>query len=769
MEKPKKDSNNGQKTGKPHQSNLQRQIPENPNDEVESFKLGRYIGSTEACWRLLNFDIHQHFPPVEALGVHLPGQQILYFDPTREIDNPDKDTTLTAFFELCKQDIFAKDLLYVDVPKHYLWKGNKWVKRKNNEHAIGRVFTVPPSEQELHCLRLLLFTVKGPDSFESLRTFEGVLCLTFKEAARKHGLLEDDQQYIKAMEEAKFSDTAFKMRQLFVTIITSCDISDPKRLWENFNDDLSDDLIKDENGNEIKPEHRHNEALIILEDMFLDVSGKNLKHYGLPSPIPSIYLPRIPAVILRETSYNKPELKTFVEDNLRKLTGEQKLAYDTVQSKVDKGEGGFIFMDAPGGTGKTFTSTVMLANNRSNDKIALAVASTGIAASLLPGGTTAHRLFKLPLDLDKDEYPSCNIELGTPIARLLELCCLIVWDECTMTHKKALESVNRLLQDVRKNKRLFGGVVMLLTGDFRQTLPVVPGGTRADEINASLKSSVLWPYVQKLHLTINMRAHCTGDEDAARFSKILEDIGNGVLGQNTNGVVSPPPSLCVKNLSELLEAIFPNIEENYSNSDWLSERAILAPRNLEVNNLNYKLLAKVPEEERIYKSFDKVMKDNDATKYPIEFLNSLDPPGVPSHTLKLKKNVPVMLLRNLNPPMLCNGTRLQISKMHDNILEAKIISGEYKGEKVIIPRIPICPKGYPFEFKRIQFPVKVCFAMTINKSQGNTLKKVGLALDNACFSHGQFYVGCSRVGREINLKIMAPDNKTVNVVYQEIL
>ena len=304
---------------------------------------------------------------------------------------------------------------------------------------------------------------------------------------------------------------------------------------------------------------------------------------------------------------------------------------------------------------------------------------------------------------------------------------------------------------------------------FRQTLPVVPGGTRADEINASLKSSVLWPYVQKLYLTINMRAYCTGDEDAGRFSKILEDIGNGVVGQNTNGVLSPPPSVCVKNLSELIEAIFPNIEENYTNSNWLSERAILAPRNLEVNNLNYKLLAKVPEEERIYKSFDKVMKDNDATKYPIEFLNSLDPPGVPSHTLKLKKNVPVILLRNLNPPMLCNGTRLQISKMHDNILEAEIISGEYKGEKVIIPRIPICPKGYPFEFKRIQFPVKVCFAMTINKSQGNTLKKVGLALDNACFSHGQFYVGCSRVGREINLKIMAPDNKTVNVVYQEIL
>ena len=89
--------------------------------------------------------------------------------------------------------------------------------------------TIPPSEQELHCLRLLLFTVKGPDSFESLRTFEGVLCLTFKEAARKHGLLEDDQQYIKAMEEAAFSESACKMRELFVIIVTSCEVADLKK------------------------------------------------------------------------------------------------------------------------------------------------------------------------------------------------------------------------------------------------------------------------------------------------------------------------------------------------------------------------------------------------------------------------------------------------------------------------------------------------------------------------------------------------------------
>ena len=103
------------------------------------------------------------------------------------------------------------------------------------------------------------------------------------------------------------------------------------------------------------------------------------------------------------------------------------------------------------------------------------------------------------------------------------------------------------------------------------------------------------------------------------------------------------------------------------------------------------------------------------------------------------------------------------------MLDAKIISGDHKGEEVFIPRIPLCPTGFGFDFKRIQFPVKACFAMSINKSQGQTLKSVGLYLESECFSHGQFYVACSRCGSEKNLKIYAPQNKTRNIVYKEAL
>ena len=154
-----------------------------------------------------------------------------------------------------------------------------------------------------------------------------------------------------------------------------------------------------------------NEALILIEDMLLSVSGKGLKEFGLPIPTQRPYLPRIPMQIQQETSYDKVQLAEFLEENKNKLTDEQSEVCETVKSQMD--EGGIIFLDAPGGTGKTFTSKFILAETRLDDKIALAVASTGIASSLLPGGTTAHRTFKIPLDLDSSDKPPSGISKGT--------------------------------------------------------------------------------------------------------------------------------------------------------------------------------------------------------------------------------------------------------------------------------------------------------------------------------------------------------------------
>ena len=144
-------------------------------------------------------------------------------------------------------------------------------------------------------------------------------------------------------------------------------------------------------------------------------------------------------------------------------------------------------------------------------------------------------------------------------------------------------------------------------------------------------------------------------------------------------------------------------------------------------------------------------------------------PCFPPHNLQLKVDLVLIILRNLNQPKRCNGTRLVIIKLMKNMIYATIIKGKFKDEEVLILRISIIPTDMPFEFKRIQFPIRLAFTMTTNKSQGQSLSVCGLNLENACFSHGQLYVACSRVGKPSALFVLAHDNKTKNVVYHKVL
>ena len=162
----------------------------------------------------------------------------------------------------------------------------------------------------------------------------------------------------------------------------------------------------------------------------------------------------------------------FYRHNESLLNTEQYQIYNQVLDSIENGTGQVFFLDAPGGTGKTFLLKLLLARVRKNGGIALAVASSGIAATLLDGGKTAHSAFKLPLNLMRVETPLCNISKQSNMAQVLKETKLIVWDECTMVGHSAfsqsftesfyasfmgkggVEALSKTLRDIRENSSL---------------------------------------------------------------------------------------------------------------------------------------------------------------------------------------------------------------------------------------------------------------------------------------------------------------------------
>ena len=741
-------------------------------DEIKRYQMARYISSNEAIWRILDFQIHQRYPAIIQLVIHLENGQRIYFTESnvRERINIPPKTMLTSFFDLCGIDNFAKTLLYQDIPQYYTWQvGNRiWKRRLQGDRisegifkssTIGRIYTVHPKNLECFYLRLLLTTVKGPVSFEDIRTVNGVICNTYKKACAMLDLLEDDEHWDNTLKEASISRSPRKIRELFAMMICHCEITDIPSLWLNNRECMSEDILLEYRRHNTEEVIEYNEEIFLgslarVQGIVKRMGGDSLQKYGFVNI-------EMVSSIPNEHNYDR-----ILQIDENKLNYEQRLVYNNILQSVINEEGKLFFLDAPAGTGKTFLINLLLAKNKMSGTEQLAVASSGIAATLLLNGRTAHSTFKIPIKINENSI--CSITRNSKEAEQFRNCKFIVWDECTMAHKYALEAVDRMLRDIVNYRKPMGGITLLLSGDFRQILPVVRRGTKADHINACLKTSILWKYIDKLTLKKNMRVYLSKNRDTGSFEQNLLDIGNGVLKTYENMDIIPC-GIIVKNHNELISKIYEHLLEKYSDEDWLCERCILAPKNNNVCNINKRLLNLFPGDPKLYMSIDRVVKEDEVVDYPIEFLNSINLPGLPDHMIELKVGVPIILLRNLDPPRLCNGSRLLVTNLKNHIIEARILTGEYKGEQVMIPKIPLIPSDYPFNFKRLQFPIRLCFSMTINKSQGQSFKVVGLDLETECFSHGQLYVGCSRARDENQLYILANNGMTRNVVYKEVL
>jgi PIF1-like helicase len=390
---------------------------------------------------------------------------------------------------------------------------------------------------------------------------------------------------------------------------------------------------------------------------------------------------------------------------------------------------------------------------------------------LLIGGRTAHSTFKIPLKLWDGQ--DCKIPKQGLLAELLRKVDLIIWDELPMQDKLCAEAVDRSMRDIRNDQRPFGGCPVVFGGDFQQILPVVVKGSRQQIVGQCIQRSQLWEHVHVLKLKLNMRLN----QDEAHFAEWLLDVGHG-RNSDASGMVKLPDSMrCGNSLENLIQAIYGDLNEinlQQPNDQFFAERTILCGRNEAVDALNVKILNKLAGEEKVFVSSDSREREGGADgdmEYPVEFLNSINLSGMPLSKLRLKLGVPIMILRNLDQKNgLCNGTRAILTHIGRRLLQVRILGGDHAGKSAFIPRIAIrSDEDLPFVLRRVQFPIRLSFSMTINKSQGQSVRYVGLQLQDPVFTHGQLYVALSRCTSQHRIKALLSDDrmhdfKTPNIV-----
>ncbi|KAI0071093.1 hypothetical protein K474DRAFT_1607508 [Panus rudis PR-1116 ss-1] len=228
--------------------------------------------------------------------------------------------------------------------------------------------------------------------------------------------------------------TGQQLRQLFAIILEHGEPTQPECLWFEFREHLCDDLNRRSEITHLRnptQEDIYDFGLFLLERILFR-HGKSLANYpSMPHPQKDWELAHDNPYIVEQLQYN-PDLEAqYAEQKIRQLNSNQKYAFDKIYSSTENREGKLFFLHGPGGTGKTFVYKTLCHAVRAKGWIALCVASSGIAALLLPGGRTAHSTFQIPVDhLSHDSW--CNIDKRSDHAEMLSLVHVIIWDEITM-------------------------------------------------------------------------------------------------------------------------------------------------------------------------------------------------------------------------------------------------------------------------------------------------------------------------------------------------
>ncbi|XP_024523662.1 uncharacterized protein LOC9648472 [Selaginella moellendorffii] len=386
-----------------------------------------------------------------------------------------------------------------------------WTPRQRAFKVVGRMYTVSPHDSERFYLRMILLYKKGATSFSDLKVLNGVAYDTYRSTAQEMGLLQDDCEWEKCLEESLTFQMPAKVRYLFSVMCLFCELIDPKKLWDKFKEGMCEDLVRNHNNYEAAMQHGLNEMSILLQE-----HGKKLSDYELPDPefigvnettTETRCVPCTPdEAELLKTRLNKEQLHIF--NNV----------LNAIQNKKETSR--LFFVDGVGGTGKSYLFNTLIKYVTAYGMKVLAVTWTGIASTLLVGGRTAHSTFKLPVPIT--ETCTSDLRENSAPAEVIRRADLLIWDEISMVPVHAFKAVERVLRDIKNCDTEFGGITLVTGGDFRQTLPVLKRARRTQIIQNSMKSSPIWWKLVKFSLHTNMRVNSEEKE----WSRWLVKLGN---------------------------------------------------------------------------------------------------------------------------------------------------------------------------------------------------------------------------------------------------
>jgi hypothetical protein len=704
-------------------------------DEIESYITGRLLSASEAVWRILSLKMHKEHPAVIRLDVHLPDHQNVIFDPTSDVrdifEAAERSTsTLLEWFALNIRDPSARRLLYSEIPEFYVWHQGTWMPRElQGCIAVGRMFNVSIYNYELFALRALLKCQRGCQNFSDVLMVDGFIHSTFRAACSAFGMCHDDSEFIACFSEFVETTVASleSMRHQFAMMLCSIKTINARAIFEHFVADLCGDESRSDALRSIELKmQRIGRSLLDKDFQFEDVPVSDCFH--------------------DEELLNLSELPP--------LTVEQSHALDEIMSlTVNDSTNKVVAVVAPAGTGKTLfvQHAVRVLRNRGHSS--LCVAASCLAATLLPQGRTAHAALKIPINADDHSF--CNWDYEN--RRRLASYDVIFWDEVSMVNQCTAETVDRSLKRLLENDAMFGGKVMVFLGDFRQLPPVIRGG-RGEKM--SVMNAKWFQQARRFRFTKNFRSV------DVEYSTLLEQIGDGVLQS-----VDIPASCVAATLDDAITRVY---GDNITSA--INATCMLLAFTLEQCGIaNDAVLEKIPGSASLSDAVDDLSECKSPDEYPPEYVASLHIHGAPPAVLKLKTGARYMIMRNLNPPNLCNGILAELIDHSRLQCSIRLISGPGAGQVVKIPRVSFHVtsenSGLPFNFVRRQFPFTPAYCVTVHKSQGQTLSKIGIIADTDAFAHGLVYVALSRVGSWDDVTFHSPREESflINKVCRHLI